>query len=534
MNPMNKSRFFLIFIILVGFLLRLLPLGFPTFNAEEVRIAVRGYTLAKFGTDELGRKYPYLFNSSEDYQLPVTSYLTAIGSFIFGKTDLGARLPFVLIGTLLILSMYRLSNIIFFKKKISIYTTIVVCFSPGLIFFSKFPNEFIIAALLLTILLIILLSEKINKTFFLLIICLMLLTSKIFWFTLIPIILFTLIINKKIGGHRTFIGLSTITLNLFILILFINIPQGVRSLIENNFFTINDITVKNGIERLRSQNLSYWPPFLDKILFSKAHILIAGLCNWMSHFQLSILFAQLDKNGMYGFFNIGAFPKTMMIPFFVGLFTVFKDKKDKSTYYLIIFIILLTYPLLFLYPNINIGYIILIIPMISLLISKGFMNINSKISYFILFFSIFEILMNYFFISSTIKNSSNLRPVWIRQVVNDLYDISLKNKVYISDNSINGVIPFIEWYTPIIKTVPYYKNVNFPYKFFEGEIVNIKTIGSSNRIVECSDEEEADIFATKRDIDKLTSIEKIVPINTYKDDLGKEVLFFLKTNKCIK
>ena len=56
----------------------------------------------------------------------------------------------------------------------------------------------------------------------------------------------------------------------------------------------------------------------------------------------------------------------------------------------------------------------------------------------------------------------------------------------------------------------------------------------SNKIIECRNEGTVNIFATKRDIDKLAAIEKIVPINTYKDDSGKETLIFVETNKCIR
>lgn len=530
---MNKNKCLLIFILVVGFLLRLLPLSFPLFTSDEARIAVRGYTLAEFGTDELGRKYPYIFNSSEDYQLPLVSYITTLGILIFGKTDLGARIPFILIGTLLIFFVYKLSELNFGGKKLNIYAAIIACFSPGLIFFSKFPNEFIISAFLLILLLISLRSEKINIVATILIICLMLLTTKIFWFSLIPITVFSLYINKNMKRQdKIFLSLFSLTLNLLVFFLFIRIPQGVRSLIENNFSTINDLSIKNGIERLRSQTLPFWSMFLDRILFSKVHFLVGAFFNWLSHFQPSILFGQLDKNGGYGFLDSGVFPKATIIPFFAGIFKIIQGQRGKSLY-LLIFILLLSFPLLFIYPNFKVGYIIAAGPFIVLIITFGFEKLNSKISYLILFLAVFEIFINYLFISSSVKNSSNLRPSWIKEVVKDIYNISLNNKVYVSDNSISGLLPFIEWYTPI-EIKPDYKDIVFPYKFYEGEILNIKTIGESNRFVECRSEGILNIFVTHRDKDKLSAIDKIIFINSYKDDSDREILDLVQTKKCIR
>lgn len=529
---MISSKYLLILLILISFIIRLFPIDFPVFSADEARVAVRGYTLAKYGNDELGRKFPLIFNSSEDYQLPITSYLTAVGIFIFGKNDFGSRMPFILIGTILIFYIYNLSQLILERKYLNFYAAIIACFSPSLIYFSKFPNEYIVAALLFAILLSMLFSEKINKAIFLLVICLMLLTSKIFWLSLIPIIVFAVYKNKNLSVNKTFILSSVFILNITALIIFTKIPQGIRSLIENNFAIINDIKIKNGIERLRSQHLSYWPTILDKILFSKINILIAAFSNLLSHFQLGVLFGQLDKNGDYGFLNSGIFSKIAVIPFFIGIFKIIQEKKSQALN-LLILILLVALPLLFVFPDFKIGFIVISVPLIILIIAFGFKFLSPKKSRLILFFFVLEIVINYLLISSSIKNSYTFRPFWIKEVVSDIYNSSLHNKVYISDNVVSNIIPFIEWYTPIMVR-PNYNNLNFPYKFYEMEILNIKTIGNSTKFFDCNSNNTFTIFASKRDIDRPEALDSNNTIRYYKNDDGRKVLELAETKKCIE
>src|SRR3989344_2682579 len=105
---MNKSYFIpLLLIIFAAFIIRILNLPFPVFTSDEASVAFRGYTLATTAKDELGRVAPILFNSSEYYQLPAVSYITALGMLVFGKTDFGARAPFILTSVVIVLLIFK-------------------------------------------------------------------------------------------------------------------------------------------------------------------------------------------------------------------------------------------------------------------------------------------------------------------------------------------------------------------------------------------------------------------------------------------
>ena len=69
----KKTLLLFSIIFFISVFIRLINISLPFFTADEARIAYRGYVLASLGKDELGRSYPLIFNSKNDYQLPVTS-----------------------------------------------------------------------------------------------------------------------------------------------------------------------------------------------------------------------------------------------------------------------------------------------------------------------------------------------------------------------------------------------------------------------------------------------------------------------------
>lgn len=519
-----------ILLIVSALVVRIIPINFPVFSADDARIAARGEMLVHSGTDELGRKFPLIFNSLEDYQLPLTSYMTALGILIFGKTDLGARVPFIIFGTVLVFLSYKVTKNFFKDGKIPFFALIITAFSPALIYFSKFPNEFIIFACLLLLLINFLMAEKLNRIIIPLIIICIFLTTKIFWIAIIPLTFLILHINTSLQRKdKIYLILFTVILSVAIILVFIKIPQGPRSLVENNFSSINDMTVKNGIERLRSQTLPGWPVVLDKILFNKMYTLIASFSNWLQLLQLSTLFAQLDKNGQFGFLGVGAFPKITIIPFVLGIFYLIREKKNKIKY-LPILVIILTFPLLFLFPNIKVEYLLVAIPIIGIIISLGFINLSPKITGLILSFAIFEVVANLFFINSNIRNTENFRPLWINQLITDGYKLSLNNNIAYSDNFTEDLIPHIQWLTPAsIKLLPL--DLSYPYKYRQTELTNIKMVGESNTFYVCDDRSFKFIFATKRELERLGN--KATLVKVYRNDLGKEFVTLNKIDLCI-
>src|SRR3990167_3269495 len=181
----NKTTIGRVFILVVlALFLRIFNFSFPAFTTDEARIAYRGYVLYTSGVDELGRKFPYLFNSLDDYQLPLISYISTLGAGIFGKSELGTRIPFIIMGLILMLLTYKVATQLSREKTFHFLSAFIVATSPGLIFVSKIPNESIVLTTLFLLLFYLLNKDRRNLLLILLTIILLIFTSKFSWFIL--------------------------------------------------------------------------------------------------------------------------------------------------------------------------------------------------------------------------------------------------------------------------------------------------------------------------------------------------------------
>lgn len=531
---MMRLNSWIIFLLLFALIIRLVPVDFPDFSPDEARIANRAFVLSTVGKDELGRPWPLIFNSSVDYQLPVVSYITTLGILIFGKTDFGARIPFMLIGTTIVFLVYRLSRFFIDDIRYSFYSAFLAGLSPGLIFFSKFPNEYIVSIFLTLFLITQALKERLSLVLMPVIFFLMLLTSKALWFILLPVLLITLFINKKIKRKEKIL-FSTIGLLLtaIVIYLYLGIPQGVRSLLENNFPIIYEVTIRNGIEKLRGQETLWWPMLLDRILFNKAYFAVSSIFHWFSGFNLSTLFGELDITGYLGYLKQGAFSKLVIIPFFVGLTFVIKGRKQYKS--LVFYILLVTFPLAFLYPVKNTGIILFSLPFIAMISALGLKIFNRKVVIIFFIILVSELLVNLWFIRASIKNSDQYRQSWIKKVIQEADTYASNYEIAFSDNLTGDIIPFIEWYTHF-RPEDGYEDIElsrFPYKYHQTGVSNFRLIVSESTFYDCGLDSPPYIFASERDLKKIQEGIKVLPQKLYKNYLGENMVYLLPPKICV-
>lgn len=533
---MLRDKSLLIILIICAFIIRVVPIDFPLLTSDEAMIGVRGDALVKFGQDELGRDLPVIFNSSYDYQLPLTSYISMLGIYIFGKNDFGLRLPFIFIGTLVILMIYKLSKLFIKDERLCLMTAFLAAFSPALIFFSKVPNEFIILLLFLLIYIYLLAQKSINKLFMLAILILILLSSKVAWLVLVPLTIICIFRRNDLGKkEKIIIFFMSFSLTIITFTLFFSIPQSMRSMIEGNFSIFMDIGIKNGIERLRSQQIENWPNFLDRILFNKTHILLASFLNWVSHLQFSTLFGQLDGSGKFSFLSMGALPKIIILPFLGGIYFLIKTK-DKIFIQFFLYIIVLSFPGFFIYPKFEVGLIILFLPFIIFISSFGFEYFNQKITKLAILLTISEVIIMFVFIPASIKNSSNIRPNWIKEIIRESDDYAREHKLFLSDNITPDIIPFLLWYSEVDIDKNSYM-LGYPYKFQQTVVKNIKTIGFEDNFYICEPQENNLFIISTRDLNKIQNIlkdEDVIPKKEFKDVFGESRAYFTKLRICIK
>lgn len=523
-------------ILLLGFLLRIWDLSFPFFTADEARIAYRGYTLSHFGEDELGRKWPLIFNSSDDYQLPLTSYIAAIGGFIPGQIDISARLPFIFIGTLLVLTGYLISKVTTGNTYLALMSAFLIATSPVLIFLSKTPNEQIVFIFLLTLLFYLLTIETERKTWIaeiVIVVILLAITAKWAWFIVPP---FSFIILRYFNKKRiTFFLL--VAMSLVFLVSYIMIPQGIRSLRENEFTLFSDVTISNGINYLRGEGLrSNQPPLLEKALFNKTHFLVAGFLDWLSYLQPNLQFTQLDPRGINSYSGSGAWVAVLIVPFFIGLYSLLKAK-NRLIFFLLSILVSLTYPGLFTSSKIHYSLIILYLPFIGIIISLGLFRMHRIPMLLILALVLTGLGLTNFDLSTEKLRTSVYRPEWIKPIVFQARYYTDGREVLVSDDILRDAIPFFQLFGNYEFKNP---GVNFPYKFTVNQSKNINFLLNESKFILCENLGQKTFFVTKRDLDKikgfreLNNLEDVRVIQTFTDGFGKEKVYLMSSNTCLK
>lgn len=122
----NYSALILTGIVAIGVFLRFDRLTSipPSLSHDETAIAYNAYSLFSTGRDEYGEFFPVLFRSFDDYKLPGMVYSTIPFAAIFGKSELTARLPSAIYGTLSILVLFFVARELIRDQKKSLSFTV--------------------------------------------------------------------------------------------------------------------------------------------------------------------------------------------------------------------------------------------------------------------------------------------------------------------------------------------------------------------------------------------------------------------------
>src|SRR3990167_9133929 len=135
---MNKIKFLLVGIFLLGTILRFFQLGKTPIGLEwdEVALGYDAYSILKTGKDQYGNFLPLTFRSLDDYKPPLYTYLTAISIWIWGWNDFAVRFTGAFLGTLAVLTTYGMMYMLFNKKSLDILSAFFLSISPWHILFS--------------------------------------------------------------------------------------------------------------------------------------------------------------------------------------------------------------------------------------------------------------------------------------------------------------------------------------------------------------------------------------------------------------
>ncbi|MBI3103899.1 glycosyltransferase family 39 protein [Candidatus Daviesbacteria bacterium] len=142
---MNKSvtKILLLLIVFMALGLRIYKLDSvpPAISWDEAAVGYNAWTIANYGKDEYGKPFPLFFKSFGDDKHPVHIYSTAVFVKLLGLSEFSIRLPSAVFGTLNVLLIYFLTNLLFKNRKVSLIAAAFLAISPQNIHFSRFNHE---------------------------------------------------------------------------------------------------------------------------------------------------------------------------------------------------------------------------------------------------------------------------------------------------------------------------------------------------------------------------------------------------------
>lgn len=126
-------------ILVLGAILRFYKLDQipPSLNWDEVAAGYNAFTIANWGADEYGNKFPIVFKNFGDDKHPVHIYLTAITVGIFGLSDFSTRANSAAVGIMGVLAIYFLGKKLLKSEIVGLFSAFFLAVSPYHLHFSR-------------------------------------------------------------------------------------------------------------------------------------------------------------------------------------------------------------------------------------------------------------------------------------------------------------------------------------------------------------------------------------------------------------
>lgn len=150
MSLVQKTIF--IGIILLAVLLRVIHLDEnpPHLGNDEISIAYDAYSVSKTFRDEHNNFMPLSFRSHNTYKAPLTIYLVAVTTKMFGNNEYSVRLPSAIFGVLTIIVLGLLVKELTRNSSLALISIFILTISPWHIYTSRIIYESNIALFFIT------------------------------------------------------------------------------------------------------------------------------------------------------------------------------------------------------------------------------------------------------------------------------------------------------------------------------------------------------------------------------------------------
>lgn len=337
----------LVFIVILAFFLRFHKINKspPSLNWDETAIAYNAYSILKTGKDEWGVPFPLNFKSFGEYKLPAQIYASIPGVAVFGLTELGVRITPVIYGTLTVLLLYFLANLLFKDKRIGLLSAFLLSVSPWHIQLTRasLESSFSVFWVVLGAILFIKGFEKKKYWIFSIIPFVISIYTYNAARVFVPLFIFVLFLiyrRELLKDLKIFL----ISFGLFIGCL---IPIGLSFFsgeASARFKLVSIMDDPGFVQRVnKARGATNLPSPLPRLIHNKAtHFAYVFTGNYLSHFTPSFLFIEGAGHKQHHVQGIGELYYFQAPFILIGLYFLFKKKKKWrffiTTWLLLVFI----------------------------------------------------------------------------------------------------------------------------------------------------------------------------------------------------
>lgn len=339
-----KEIIFLVLVVFLGILLRFYKLeNIPNgLYVDEALTGYNAFSILLTGKDEYGKLLPLAFRFFGSYSPPLYTYLTAIAVKIFGLSIFSTRFfsaTFGVIGVILVYLILKYSDFSKFKY-LPLIGAFLFSISPWAIFFSRTGYEINLGFIILSLgILFLWLGLKKIKLIPLAYIFLSLSSygSHLNRYFVPIIVILSLVCFKKELFSKTTKGFTIFGLMSAFLI---QIPNFYLFLTPA-FNTKGDLFYQDLLIIQSSKIHSFLPQFLSYPL----SLIREFLARYLTYFSPRSLFLLEDPDIQRSAPGLSLFCFWMVIPYVVGLYELYKERKDKFIRFIIFLLLVFPVPL---------------------------------------------------------------------------------------------------------------------------------------------------------------------------------------------
>ncbi len=326
-----KVKIALILIVILAFVLRFYRVSEipPSLNWDEVAIGYNAYSILNTGKDEWGQSFPLSFKSYGEYKLPIQIYSSIPGIAVFGLNELGVRITPVIYGTLTVLIIFFLANVIFKSKLVGLISALFLAISPWHIQLTRASFESSTSVFWVSLGILFLIKGFTNKKWLIWSVIPLAISMYTYnsarVFTPLFLVVILLLFRNFFLENKKYLLISIILLAIFLLPLASMLRSGEAAA----RFKLVSITDDPGfIPRINEHRVNSTLPMPLPIIIHNKFTYFSGafISNYLAHFTPNFLFLTGGGHKQHHVQNMGELYIYQALFIFVGIVGLFKNK----------------------------------------------------------------------------------------------------------------------------------------------------------------------------------------------------------------